>query len=85
MAAGDRKVKIQHMNIFRANPVKALAIWTFHIENKLGVDVQVAAGHVEWNLGTPAVARAKTLEDIETEAVAQVTAAQNTPANDSIS
>ena len=85
MAAGDRKIKIQHMSIFRANPAKAIAVWTFHVENKVGADVQVQAGSVEWSLGTPAVARAKSLEDIEDEAIAQVTAAQNTPVNDSIS
>jgi hypothetical protein len=85
MAAGDRKVKIEHLFIKRANPVMAQAVWTFHIENKLGVDVKVDAGALSWSLGTPAVARAKTLETIENEAIAQVTAAEGTPANDSIS
>ena len=85
MAAGDRKVKILSLTIHRVSPVIAFATWSLQIENKLGQDVQVTSGKVRWSLGTPAVARAKTLETIETEAIAQVTAASDTPANDGVS
>lgn len=84
MAAGDRKVKILHLEIFRDNPVRAKANWALFVENKLGEDVQARGGDWIWSLGTPAVARAKTLQTIENEAVTQVTAAENTPPNDSV-
>lgn len=85
MAAGDRKVKIQTLVIQRANPVIATASYVLFTENKVGVDVPSNSAGFSWSLGTPAVARAKTLETIENEAIAQVTAAQGTPANDSVS
>lgn len=85
MAAGDRKVKITYLKVFRENPVRATAEWTLFVENKLGVDQQVFTGDITWSLGTPAVARAKTLETIENEAIAQVTGSSGTPPNDSVS
>lgn len=85
MAAGDRKVKIIELRIFREAPVRAYAYWTLFIENKVGVDQQVRSDSLVWILGSPAVARAKTLETIENEAIAQVTAASDTPANDGVS
>ncbi len=84
MSAGDRKVKILDLVINRANPVMALAAWGLFIENKVGVDIRADGGSVRWSLGTPAVARAKSLQTIENEAIAQVEADTNTPANDGV-
>lgn len=84
MAAGDRKVRVLSLTVRRENPVRAYAEWALFIENKLGVDVQVRSDRLVWTLGTPAVARAKTLETIENEAIAQVQASSDTPPNDSV-
>lgn len=85
MAAGDRKIRIMSLDIFRESPVRAIARWALFIEDKSGVDRQARADILVWSLGTPAVARAKTLQTIENEAIAQVTAASDTPANDGVS
>ena len=84
MAAGDRKLKITFLEILRESPVPARAKWTLSVENKVGQDVEVSGGWIQWNLGNASVARAKTLETIENEALAQVAANPHVPAHDNL-
>jgi len=84
MAAGDRKIKITQTRIKRANPVTYEAQWELWIENKIGVDVLVTGSFHTGSFGTPAVWRAMTGAQMETQVTADVTAAVTTPARDSV-
>jgi hypothetical protein len=85
MASGDRKVKLMQIIIGRANPVPYFAEYQFFIQNNQGVDVYAGGGSVSGNLGTPAVAGAKTLSQIQTEVLTAISAHPSTPPNDSVS
>lgn len=84
MAAGDRKIKIQHVEIDRANPVRYRAHWQLFIENKLGADVFAKAGATSGSFGTPAAWRAMTGLQMETQINSDCAADANVPARDSL-
>ncbi len=85
MAAGDRKVKVTHIHIARANPVIYVALWQLFIENRLGTDVYAADGSHRGSFGTAAAWRLLTGAQMETQVTSDVTAAVTTPPRDSVS
>jgi len=82
MAAGDTKLKVQEIRITRAAPVAYVAFWQLFVENKLGADVLAASGLHEGSFGLPAVFRAMTGLQMETQVKADIAAAAQTPAHD---
>ena len=84
MAAGDRKIKIQSVDISRGNPVRYVANWQLFVENKIGADVYAFGGVTKGSFGTPAAWRALTGLQMETQVNSDVTADIALPSNDSI-
>lgn len=84
MAAGDRKVKIMRLLIHRANPVICEAHWRYEVESGGSGDLLVRQGAFNFSLGTPSQARPMTLEEIEDEAITQVTNSSQTPPRESV-
>lgn len=84
MAAGDRKIKVYRVDIDRANPVTYHAYWQLWIENKLGADAVSVSGATTGSFGTPAVWRAMTGLQMETQVNADCAADALVPARDSV-
>jgi hypothetical protein len=81
---GSTKIKLTEMHIGRSNPVAYTASYQIIIQDRNGSDVVIGGGTFSGNLGSLAVAGAKTLSTIQTEVIAAIAADPKTPANDSV-
>jgi hypothetical protein len=85
MAAGDRKVKIEELVVFRGVPVRASARYQLFVEDKLGVDTHHRGGETRFQLAaTLAAFNAMTGAQIRQAAVDAVAADASAPERDSI-
>lgn len=85
MAVGDRKVKIQEVNIQSGNPVRFVATWQFSVEDNLGADRVITGGVTEGSFGTMAQFNVKTGLQLRQDARAAVLADARVPPNNDVS